>query len=66
VLFVHDTPLSPEMARRFGEEMFDVWLSYLYKRGLTAIEHRGGVDCRPIDLGDGNDVAAYSIGLAWS
>jgi hypothetical protein len=24
------------------------------------------MDCRPIDLGDGNDVAAYSIRLAWS
>lgn len=59
VLFVHDTPLSAEMARRFGEMLFDVWVSYLRKRGLTAIEHRGGMDCRPVDLGDGDDVARY-------
>lgn len=59
VLFVHDTPLSPEMARTFGEQLFDVWVSYLEKRGLTAIEHRGGMDCRPINLGNGCDIAAY-------
>ena len=59
VLFVHDTPLSAELARAFGEQLFDVWVSYLGKRGLTAIEHGGGMDCRPIDLGNGNDVAAY-------
>ena len=59
VLFVHDTPLSAEMARAFGEQLFDVWVSYLHKRGLTAIEHRGGMDCRPIDFGDGEDVGRY-------
>ena len=59
VAFIHDTPLSPDMARAFGEQLFDVWVSYLQKRGLTAIEHRGGMDCRPIDLGDGDDVARY-------
>jgi hypothetical protein len=58
-LFVHDVPLSREMARAFGEQLFDVWVRYLGKRGLTAIEHRGGMDCRPIDLGNGTDVAAY-------
>ena len=57
VLFIHDVPLSREMARAFGEQLFEVWLSYLGKRGLAAIEHRGGMDCRPIDLGNGDDVA---------
>src|SRR5262245_46813948 len=27
--------------------------------GAGLVEHRGGMDCRPIDPGDGSDVAAY-------
>lgn len=32
VAFVHDPALSPEMARTFGAQLFDAWLSYLHKR----------------------------------
>jgi hypothetical protein len=59
LLILHDTPVSQDMARAMGEQMFDVYAVGLAKSGLSAVEHHGGLDVQAVDLGDEAAVAQY-------
>jgi hypothetical protein len=59
LLVLHDTPVSQEMAQAMGEQMFDTYAVGLGKAGLSAVEHRGGLNVQAVDLGDEAAVAQY-------
>jgi len=40
------------MMEEVGHCMFQRWRRALVRRGLSAVEHRGGLDVRPIDMGE--------------
>ncbi|WP_344027771.1 protein rep [Pseudonocardia kongjuensis] len=54
-LIAFDTPVSRELVAELGGAMFGRWERALVRTGLAApLEHRGGLDVRPVDLGTGS------------
>lgn len=54
-LVAFDGPMSTDLARELGGEMFGRWERALVRRGLAApLEDRGGLDVRAVDLGSGS------------
>lgn len=65
VLVCFDGPMSPELATELGRRWFARWSRHLVRRGLDApIEDRGGLDVRPVDLGDHESVRTVGEYLA--
>ncbi|GAY09831.1 replication protein, phage-associated [Pseudonocardia sp. N23] len=49
-LAVFDGPVSPDLAGELGRRWFHRWANALARKGMDAVENRGGLDVRPVQM----------------